>query len=346
MRDSICAVVVTFNRKNLLIECLESLQGQTRPVQGIYLIDNASTDGTPELLLEKGYINQVPPPGLKEPWEKEFTIPNLSDSNPIKLHYLRMHENTGGAGGFYEGVKRGYEGGYDWLWLMDDDTEPVHDSLEKLTPFMGKIGIGSLAPLVIDKKTGKIDYRTRGYFNLDNVIKIVHYINETDFEGSDITEIDVASFVGFLISRKLIEKVGYPKKELFIHLDDVEYCIRLKQSGKIFLVPASIVLHKNEAKKNLINRSLFGKIYSFTEYNKLWLTYYGKRNMVWLGRKYTTRKTTFYLKIFLLYLRAVIAALLIHDNKIKRIKFHTCAYLDGIRGIFDNKKPIRILYGN
>jgi rhamnopyranosyl-N-acetylglucosaminyl-diphospho-decaprenol beta-1,3/1,4-galactofuranosyltransferase len=121
MSDSVCAVVVTYNRKNLLIECLEALRKQTRPIQGIYLIDNASTDGTPELLLEKGYISELPPENLKEPWEKEFIIQNLTNGEEIKLHYVRMHENTGGAGGFYEGVKRGYERGYDWLWLMDDD---------------------------------------------------------------------------------------------------------------------------------------------------------------------------------------------------------------------------------
>ena len=124
MKDSVCAVVVTYNRRNLLIECLSALLKQTFPLQGIYLIDNASTDGTPELLLEKGYIYELPPPNLKDPWEKEFIIQNHTDSGSIKLHYVRMPKNTGSSGGFYEGVKRGYERGYDWLWLMDDDSEP------------------------------------------------------------------------------------------------------------------------------------------------------------------------------------------------------------------------------
>jgi len=130
MKDSVCAVVVTYNRKSLLIECLEALKSQTRPVQAIYLIDNASTDGTPEYLLEKGFIKDLLNKKLKEPWEKEYEINNVLDGNSIKLFYLRMHENTGGAGGFYEGVKRGYEKGYDWLWLMDDDTIPTKSALE------------------------------------------------------------------------------------------------------------------------------------------------------------------------------------------------------------------------
>ena len=54
--DTTCAVVVTYNRKELLIECLESLRKQTKPLNAIYIIDNASTDGTPNLLLEKEFI--------------------------------------------------------------------------------------------------------------------------------------------------------------------------------------------------------------------------------------------------------------------------------------------------
>lgn len=43
---SICAVVVTFNRKRLLLNCLDALKVQTRQLSHIVVIDNASTDGT------------------------------------------------------------------------------------------------------------------------------------------------------------------------------------------------------------------------------------------------------------------------------------------------------------
>ena len=82
MNKSIVAVVVTYNRKLLLMECLQAILEQTYPVSKILLIDNASTDGTEETLSENGYL-----------------------VNP-KINYIKMKVNTGGSGGFYEGMKR------------------------------------------------------------------------------------------------------------------------------------------------------------------------------------------------------------------------------------------------
>ena len=66
MSDTIAAIVVTYNRKELLIKCLEAIRKQTHKPDAIYIIDNLSTDGTPELLLEKQYIPKLPNKELKE----------------------------------------------------------------------------------------------------------------------------------------------------------------------------------------------------------------------------------------------------------------------------------------
>jgi rhamnopyranosyl-N-acetylglucosaminyl-diphospho-decaprenol beta-1,3/1,4-galactofuranosyltransferase len=321
MSDSVCAVVVTYNRRNLLIECLEALRKQTRPIQGIYLIDNASTDGTPELLLEKGYISELPPENLKEPWEKEFIIQNLTNGEEIKLHYVRMHENTGGAGGFYEGVKRGYERGYDWLWLMDDDAEPKEDALEKLEQYFCLDDLCALASLKVDRNMN-ILHPHRGYFNFENVFSgIVKKIDENE------------------IQKEIID----PKKEFFIHYDDVEYCIRLRSIGKILLVPKSIIFHKEASKKGIEKRFL-GMRKLRKDFNEYWLTYYGIRNLVWLGKRYSKSKVLFYFQMFKTLLRQILGIILFDDNKLKRIKFIINAYLDGLQGKFDNKKPKILLY--
>ena len=102
--DRVCAVVITFNRKALLRECLLALGPQLQPEDRILVVDNASTDGTSALL------------------ETEFPT----------LERLSLPENIGGSGGFYEGMKWAFEKGFDFLWLMDDDGRPDPDCLAKL----------------------------------------------------------------------------------------------------------------------------------------------------------------------------------------------------------------------
>jgi rhamnopyranosyl-N-acetylglucosaminyl-diphospho-decaprenol beta-1,3/1,4-galactofuranosyltransferase len=119
-KETVCAVVVTYNRKNLLLECLEAIRRQTRPVDGIYIIDNASDDGTPELLKENGYIPELPPFNLPEPYEIEHKISNLVDGNHINIFYVRMHKTQVEQGDFMKESKedmREVTTGYG-LWMM------------------------------------------------------------------------------------------------------------------------------------------------------------------------------------------------------------------------------------
>jgi rhamnopyranosyl-N-acetylglucosaminyl-diphospho-decaprenol beta-1,3/1,4-galactofuranosyltransferase len=345
-KETVCAVVVTYNRKNLLLECLEAIRRQTRPVDGIYIIDNASDDGTPELLKEKGYIPELPPFNLPEPYEIEHKISNLVDGNHINIFYVRMHENTGGAGGFYEGVKRGYEKGYDWLWLMDDDAEPKEDALEKLEIWFSSENISALSPLKVDKNLNILHLHT-GYFNFKNVFSgIVRKLNEEDINKKEIIEIDFSSFVGILVNSEAIRKIGYPKKEFFLHHDDVEYCIRLRSVGKILLVPKSIIVNKVAAKEGWVEKKFFRKKKLRINFSKYWLIYYGIRNLVWLGRRVSERKVFFYFQMIKNLFRQILGIILFDDNKLKRIKLVISAYLDGLRSNFDNYKPKRLLYGN
>ena len=99
------AVVVTYNRKEKLINCIESLLRQTPEKPEILIIDNASTDGTHEEIQK--YIN----------------------SGVIK--YFNTGENLGGAGGFAYGIKKAYKMGFKYIWLMDDDCIMEEDALEK-----------------------------------------------------------------------------------------------------------------------------------------------------------------------------------------------------------------------
>ena len=108
MDKRVAAIVVTYNRKALLQECLEAIFSQTYPVRKVIIVDNASTDGTRDLLDQRGFLKDQ------------------------RVLYKLMERNTGGAGGFCDGLKIARDMPFDWFWIMDDDTIPAEDCLEEL----------------------------------------------------------------------------------------------------------------------------------------------------------------------------------------------------------------------
>ncbi|MBR0471996.1 MAG: glycosyltransferase family 2 protein [Methanosphaera sp.] len=335
MNNSVCAVVVTFNRKELLTKCISSLLDQTLKLQTIIIVDNNSTDKTEELLLQEGYIKSLPDTKQKSVQEKTI--------QEVKIKYIRLPENMGGAGGFYEGVKTAYEDNYDWIWIMDDDAFPTKTCLENLKPYYNLEDTVALASLKVDLKNN-ILYHHRGYFNFTHGLPIQEHITQEDTQ-TETTDIDMASFVGLLIKKEAITNIGYPKKEFFIHADDLEYCIRLRSKGKIKLINKSIIKHAEGSVQGTFKKTVLGITVDRRPYKKLWINYYMQRNLIWLGRKYSQNKLSLYTTIIKNYLMTLIGIILFDDHKIKRIKFYTNAYTDGLKSNFNNKKPKQILYG-
>ena len=131
--EKIAAIVVTYNRKDLLGRCLDSLLVQSRPLNALYIVDNHSADGTYDFLLARRLIAPVEP-REDGPVETVKTVATPGGAGrSLEVHYLRLSANTGGAGGFHEGMKRAAGAGFDWLWLMDDDLLTAPDALAVLT---------------------------------------------------------------------------------------------------------------------------------------------------------------------------------------------------------------------
>jgi GT2 family glycosyltransferase len=205
----IAAVIVTFNRKKLLKECLKSLLNQTIMPDEIIVIDNASTDGTDQMI-----GNEFP-----------------------QVTYVRLSENIGGAGGFHEGMKVAYGKGYDWIWVMDDDAFPVPTALEKLMACSKEADI--LVPVLVDslgRRYGAGRWQF-GYIpiNLDYDVKI------------KIVPIEMFSFVGPLFRREVVARIGFPREDFFICADDLEWALRAKMAGFVACVVLdSVIFHESE----------------------------------------------------------------------------------------------------
>lgn len=315
MRESIAAVVVTYNRCRLLIECLEALLRQTRPVDGIVLIDNASSDDTAEVLATRGYL-----------------------AHP-KIVYVRLGSNTGGAGGFHEGMKRGYSAGFDWLWIMDDDAEPHDDALERMEPSLRIGNIGGVANLTLGLD-GRPQIEHRGWLELRSSNQRAH----RPIDAAALSEnmhISFASFVGLAVHRRAIEQVGLPKRELFIKGDDLEYCVRLATLGPLILVPSSRIRHKDGVSAIYERRRRFGYQSDRIPIDKLWLNYFTLRNLLWIRREHCGSGIAARFAVRQ-YVRLVVGIMLFDSHRLIRLRFYWNAIADAWRSVFDNDKPRRL----
>jgi len=331
--QTICAVVVTYNRKKLLLECLEALLKQSRPLNAIYIIDNASTDDTPEILLEHKYIPKLPPSNIKKPWEVFNSVANFqkygTNSNlSVIIYYVRMQENNGASGGFYEGVKRSYEKGCDWTWLMDDDGIPSEDCLNKLLLGEKKYHADFLAPLVIDiKNSGRLSFGISDYRNKQTIYNFhdaMKYSINGSFEGT------ACPYNGILISKELIKITGYPKREMFIWGDESEYLLRIKSKGfKIITICNAI--HKHPIGKIGYHKIFFGQFWVRFNNQKL-RDYCRFRNMAYIYKKYNAYKL---LKDITKYTWFFIIS---RKFDLKNMFFYLSATIDGLKGDFSKHR--------
>lgn len=318
----ICTVVVTYNRYELLKECLESLLKQTYKTD-ILLVDNASSDGTDKRIIEDGYLKN-----------QEIT-------------YKRLEKNIGGAGGFHFGVKYALENKYDYVWLMDDDAEPELNTLKLLTDNFDDKKYSAYAPKVmigIKEENILSTFGHRGVFDYENCLPAFQKPIDLKEYEKEKCEIEMASFVGVLIPISSIKKIGLPEERFFIHHDDSEYSLRLVQLGKILMINDAIIYHKEKRQEEKIERQFLWFRKNRIKYEKLWLKYFGLRNSVFIAFKYG-KGFTKYILAFRLYFDLIRDILLYDDKKWTRLVFASNSFFDGVRGHFDNDKPTKILKG-
>lgn len=280
MKEKICAIIVTYNRKKLLLECINSVLKQTILPDAILVVDNFSTDGTEEDLYISGYIQELPPKNISEIFE---TVSYLSNYN-ITFNYIRMNENTGGAGGFYEGIKRAYEKGYDWLWLMDDDVEPLPHALETQLNFKD-YGLCLHAVKVYNNGVA-----FNWNFMIDEASGYILNKEEKLIPQKEWICVNSGCFEGMLIHRSIVEKIGYPKKEFFTIGDDTYYgYLSSRFTNNVYINKKCFI------KKLITNNS--------KKYLKPLIVYLYSRNIMgYVARKIATNKKVYIWMTFGLFL--------------------------------------------
>ena len=238
MSNQVGIVVVTYNRLQLLKEVIESLRAQTMKDYDIVIVNNGSTDDTPNWL------------------EKQADIITITQ------------ENLGGAGGFHTGMKYVAEHGYEYCWVMDDDVVCNPTALEELIKAYNAVPeAGFVCSRVVGINGKPMNTPTAlGAYKDGDYTDTFELVNE-----HQMVRVTTATFVSVLIKTNIIRSIGLPYKEFFIWGDDTEYTQRISNKYRCFVACKSEVLHKRRIQKSL-------SVYEETDENRLPNYFYQIRN--------------------------------------------------------------------
>lgn len=213
-------VLVTFNRRDYLKKALLKYENQIKKPQYILVVNNNSSDGTKEML---------------EEWKKK--------NNNIDKYVVNIEKNIGGSGGFYTGLEKAMNLDANWIWVADDDAYPIDTAFLEAEKFLmnnKRNNISAICGTVINNGNIDISHRRRlktGLFKINE-----ENINENEY-NKEYFELDLFSYVGSIINKEALKKIGLTEKEYFIYYDDTEHSYRLSKVGKILCIPSIKVIH-------------------------------------------------------------------------------------------------------
>ncbi len=204
-RESVAVVIVTYNRADLLARGLDGLAASTRVPDAVFVVDNASTDHTRQVIEER---------------------------TDLPLRAIHSPDNLGGAGGFHLGMQAAYAAGFDRIWLMDDDVVAAPDCLAVLLAHPGP------AQMVVREDTrGRLCEKAATRFDLRSPLAVrpkremVEDRYPTRAQMPAEVPVENVAFEGFMVRREVVAAVGLPDPGFFIFYDDVDYALRTRRAG-------------------------------------------------------------------------------------------------------------------
>ncbi|HOP74686.1 MAG TPA: glycosyltransferase family 2 protein [Bacillota bacterium] len=220
MDKKIAVVICNFNKKDYVMQCIASVFAQDLHGISVYVVDNASTDGSSEEISRK----------FKD-----------------KVNLIRNFENLGGSGGFNTGIREALKWDYPYIYLLDNDVILDSKALSELVDYLESHPQTAVAGSAIYSMDHPDELQELGA-----VIDWENYYIQPKGKGmlgnattAEILECDYVPACSMLVRTEAIRKVGVMDESNFIYWDDIEWGHRMKQAGyRVAVVPSSKVWHK------------------------------------------------------------------------------------------------------
>jgi len=218
MISDVHALVLTYNRRELLLRNVEALRAQTHALKSIIVVDNGSTDGTGDAL-------------------------KALDCSLIR--YERIEKNVGAARGFSHALEYAFaQRDVDWVWIMDDDMIPASSALQELAGayhrnFTSPEQVGFFVSQAVDgegraNNVPTIDSRPR---RLGESAGWGYYLDQ------GIVSVRCSALNALLMPRSTYETFGNLNPDFVVWGEDSEFTLRITEHRPGFFVGSSKVTH-------------------------------------------------------------------------------------------------------
>lgn len=259
---------------------------------------------------------------------KEYLDHLARRQNSLKVFHMK--ENSGGAGGFAVGIKKIMETSCDWFLIIDDDAMIERTYMEKLAAAVSGTDYLACSGKVMTE--GRIDTLHRRRL-ANSCLMFFKPVEEKEYQ-QDTFQYDISTFCGLCLKTSLVKKAGLPRADYFIWFDDAEYCLRFRKYSPILNVNSAVLNHKTRpSKANSV----------------CWKNYYGFRNAIDMGKRYSTHPRIYLFYIYMNHTAHIIidSFWLIWGNRREERKYRRQIYMDVLKGIRQKKsgKDSRYLPG-
>ena len=306
----IAVVICNYNKKDYVKKNIYSLERQSTDNFDVYVVDNASTDGSAEEII------------------REFGD---------KVCVIRNTFNLGGSGGFNTGIRKVMMRNYLYVVLLDNDVELKENCMEtlyldmKANPDIGMMGAKILKmdyPDTIQEFAPSINYDTMTF-------ELNHGGEKDDGELPHLEDCDYVPACALIVQREVIEKIGYMPEENFIYYDDITWGVKCHQAGyRVVANSHAAVWHKGGAS---VNPTTFGSYYLNRNKFRFFMTYLSTENRELISdlqiREHTER-------ILLDVFEGIYSCQ--RDGRYNMMKTRMDAFLDALEGVSGKAKEYKI----
>lgn len=218
MQPRVLIVILCYNGVELTLECLDSLRRLDYAAAEVLVVDNASSDGTPERVHTR--------------------FPEVA--------VIETGANLGFAAGNNVGLRYALERGYDYALLLNNDTEVAPEFLTRLVEVAERDpAIGVVGPLITYYERPDRIWSAGGVIDWQRGTSAMRGLDEPDTGQYRVTDVDFVTGCALLCRRAVLERAGLLDERFFMYYEETEWCVRARRAGfRIVHVPEARVLHK------------------------------------------------------------------------------------------------------